>query len=74
MKYFLKFIFILLGSVAVLLAFITPILLVALSNRQFDLYLLRELGPIGDFLGGTTVGFLTFASVMFFIASIIVQM
>lgn len=56
------------GVVMVLIAIVTPFIIFYLKPTY-----LADLGPVGDFIGGTTVTFLTGASVFLLIATNIMQ-
>ncbi|MCU7711133.1 MULTISPECIES: putative phage abortive infection protein [Priestia] len=64
---------ILIGIVVIIVAIATPFIILhqlgwKITYKQFD-----ELGVVGDFFGGTTVGLFTLASIMFVIAAIVMQ-
>lgn len=60
------------GGVVIVVAILTPLILILVRNH-LDKKTFEALGPVGDFFGGTTVGLLTLASMLFVIASISMQ-
>ncbi|WP_052414721.1 putative phage abortive infection protein [Paenibacillus sp. FSL R5-0345] len=50
-----------------------PFVLMRLFQKKFVLINFNELGVVGDFFGGTTVGLLSLASIIFVTAAIIMQ-
>lgn len=60
------------GGVVIFAAILTPLILILVRNH-LDQKTFEALGPVGDFFGGTTVGLLTLASMMFVISSISMQ-
>lgn len=65
-----KWIFV--GGIVIVVAILTPLILFIVRNH-LDQKTFEALGPVGDFFGGTTVGLLTLASMLFVIASISMQ-
>lgn len=65
-----KWIFV--GGIVIVAAILTPLILFMVRNH-LDEDTFAALGPVGDFFGGTTVGLLTLASMLFVIASISMQ-
>ncbi|WP_342497864.1 putative phage abortive infection protein [Bacillus sp. FSL L8-0654] len=65
-----KWIFV--GGIVIVAAISTPLVLFIVRNH-LDEDTFAALGPVGDFFGGTTVGLLTLASMLFVIASISMQ-
>ncbi|TDU16458.1 putative phage abortive infection protein [Bacillus sp. BK450] len=65
-----KWIFV--GGIVIVAAISTPLILFIVRNH-LDQKTFEALGPVGDFFGGTTVGLLTLASMLFVIASISMQ-
>lgn len=65
-----KWIFV--GGIVIVAAISTPLILFIVRNN-LDQKTFEALGPVGDFFGGTTVGLLTLASMLFVIASISMQ-
>ncbi|MER0467198.1 putative phage abortive infection protein [Bacillus cabrialesii subsp. cabrialesii] len=61
------------GWLFVFVAVLTPTVLLFSINSSLDLQKFSSLGSIGDFLGGTTVGLLSLASIVFVVATISVQ-
>ncbi|WP_203246329.1 putative phage abortive infection protein [Sporosarcina beigongshangi] len=61
------------GSLIALFALATPLIIMRLTNSGFNLSDFRSISPIADYLGGTTVGFLSLASMFFVIAAIVMQ-
>jgi len=55
-------------------AIVIPFLIIFFSGKKYDVKSFGEgLGPVGDFFGGTTVGLLSLASMIFVIAAIVMQ-
>ncbi|MGE1095753.1 putative phage abortive infection protein [Bacillus altitudinis] len=65
-----KWIFV--GGIVIVAAILTPLILF-IGRNHLDQKTFEALGPVGDFFGGTTVGLLTLASMLFVIASISMQ-
>lgn len=61
------------GMLVAVLAICTPFFIMILSKTKFSVDQINELGTIGDFYGGTTVGLLSLASILFVIHTIGVQ-
>lgn len=61
------------GGVIAAIGVVTPFLIMKLANTSFNLSSFEKLGTIGDFFGGTTVGLLSLASMIFVIAAIVMQ-
>lgn len=61
------------GWLFVFVAVLTPTVLLIKLNSSLNLKKFDSLGPIGDFLGGTTVGLLSLASIVFVVATISMQ-
>lgn len=61
------------GGVIAAIGVVTPFLIMMLANTSFNLSSFEKLGTIGDFFGGTTVGLLSLASMIFVIAAIVMQ-
>lgn len=64
---------ILLGGIIAIVGVSTPFFIMRVSNKPFKLSSFERLGTVGDFFGGTTVGFLSLASMFFVIAAIVMQ-
>lgn len=65
--------FMLIGGILSLLAISTPFYIMYYNNYEYNLDSFEKLGTIGDFFGGTTVGFLSFASLLFVTAAMLMQ-
>ena len=65
--------YIICGSIIAVLGIISPFILLLLKAMNVDLIQLEELAGVGDFLGGTTVGLLSFAGIIFVTAAIVMQ-
>lgn len=61
------------GFLIVLIALSTPFLVMHLTKTGFDVTGIGKLGTVGDFFGGTTVGLLSFASIIFVVATMKMQ-
>lgn len=61
------------GIIIIILAVINPFFIMLLSKTGFSTSEIGELGTIGDFFGGTTVGLLSLASIFFVIHTIGIQ-
>ncbi|MER2030966.1 MAG: putative phage abortive infection protein [Solibacillus sp.] len=61
------------GLIIILVAVSTPFMIMWTNNYEYNLSFFEELGPIGDFFGGTTVGLLSLASLMFVTAAMFMQ-
>lgn len=63
-----------LGILLIVIAIIMPFMIRTYFKTRIDNYeTIADLGTIGDFIGGTTVAFLTAASVVLLLATIIMQ-
>lgn len=51
----------------------SPFIIMAISKQKFNLSSFQNLGVVGDFFGGSTVGLLSLASMLFVIAAIVMQ-
>ncbi len=73
-QHFLTILFTLLGIVSIIAAIIVPQIIRDYYKKHLENYSnLTDLSGIGDFIGGTTVAFLTAASVFLLLATIIMQ-
>lgn len=61
------------GLVAIAFAILTPIMIVIITGSSFSVAELASLGAVGDFFGGSTIGFLSIASIFFIIYTISIQ-
>lgn len=61
------------GIIAIVCAVAMPITIYFASNATLTADSFAKLGTVGDFLGGTTVGLLSLASILFLISTIIMQ-
>lgn len=61
------------GFVIVIGAVFTPFLIIKLNEYKYNLKTFAGLGTVGDFFGGTTVGLLSLASLMFVTAAMFMQ-
>ncbi|WP_182103767.1 putative phage abortive infection protein [Niallia taxi] len=61
------------GFLIAVTALSMPFLIMYCSNQKFNLNAFQTLGVVGDFFGGTTVGLLSLASIIFVTAAIIMQ-
>lgn len=61
------------GIVVIFGALVTPFLIILLTDTSFTVSNIDDLGPVGDFFGGTTVGLLSLASIFFVIHTITIQ-
>mgnify|MGYP001415186170 CR=1 FL=1 len=64
---------ILVGFIIAVSAISVPFLLIWVFNQNYHLSSFEKLGTVGDFFGGTTVGLLSLASIIFVTAAIIMQ-
>ncbi|WP_342601590.1 putative phage abortive infection protein [Peribacillus sp. FSL E2-0159] len=64
---------ILVGAIIAGVAILVPFLIMYVTNHNFKLSSFDELGVVGDFFGGTTVGLLSLSSIIFVTAAIIMQ-
>ncbi|WP_307311115.1 hypothetical protein [Neobacillus driksii] len=61
------------GGIVIVGAILNPFIIMALSKTNFTVTEIDELGTVGDFFGGTTVGLLSLASILFVIHTIAIQ-
>lgn len=61
------------GIIAICLAILMPIAIFFASESTLTADSLSKLGTVGDFLGGSTVGLLSLASIFFIISTIVMQ-
>lgn len=61
------------GIITLGFAMLTPILIFFLSKSSFTFDSFANLGTVGDFLGGSTVGLFSLASILFLISTIVMQ-
>ncbi|ASA23421.1 putative phage abortive infection protein [Paenibacillus donghaensis] len=61
------------GFVVALGAVAVPFIIMLVANKRFDVNDFKDLGTVGDYFGGTTVGLLSLASIIFVTAAIIMQ-
>lgn len=61
------------GIFTIILALLTPVLIMIASGTTFSVGKLGELGAVGDFFGGSTIGLLSIASIFFIIHTINIQ-
>ncbi|PIJ97873.1 putative phage abortive infection protein [Lysinibacillus sphaericus] len=61
------------GIITICIAILTPILIFFFSKSSFTFDSFANLGTVGDFLGGSTVGLLSLASILFLISTIVMQ-
>lgn len=61
------------GGIVIIFALINPFVIMLLSETGFTVTGIGKLGTVGDFLGGTTVGLLSLASILFVIHTITIQ-
>ena len=61
------------GIIAVIIALLMPFFIMTVSNTKFSVSRLGELGAVGDFFGGSTIGLLSIASIFFIIHTIRIQ-
>lgn len=64
---------IIIGSVIAVIAIATPFSILLLTGWNISYKQFNKLGVVGDFFGGTTVGLLSLASIIFVIAAIVMQ-
>lgn len=62
-----------LGALFALIGLSIPFAIFHLSKKEISLEAFQSLGAVGDFLGGSTVGFLSLASMLFVVAAIVMQ-
>ncbi|MGE7114009.1 putative phage abortive infection protein [Lysinibacillus sp. NPDC047702] len=65
--------FMIIGGVFSSVAIATPFSIIYFNNYKYNLDKFAELGTVGDFFGGTTVGLLSLASLLFVTAAMIMQ-
>ncbi|KQU22155.1 hypothetical protein ASG65_20785 [Bacillus sp. Leaf13] len=68
-----EFWIILVGAIIAGVAISVPFLIMFFTKHSFKLSSFNELGVVGDFFGGTTVGLLSLSSIIFVTAAIIMQ-
>lgn len=61
------------GIITISLAVATPFIIYFASKSTLSADSFSKLGTVGDFLGGTTVGLLSLASILFLISTIVMQ-
>lgn len=61
------------GIIVIILAILNPFFIIWISKTNYTVSGIGTLGTIGDFLGGTTVGLLSLASIFFIIHTIAIQ-
>lgn len=61
------------GFFAAVVAISTPFLIMYLNKYEYKIDTFRDLGTVGDFFGGSTVGLLSFASLLFITATMLMQ-
>ncbi|MGC8230987.1 putative phage abortive infection protein [Pseudobacillus badius] len=61
------------GLIAIGAAITLPIVIIIFSKTKFTTEKIGHLGPVGDFLGGSTIGLLSIASIFFIIHTIRIQ-
>jgi len=61
------------GFIVILVAVSTPFLILHRNHSDYSLKSFEALGVVGDFFGGTTVGLLSLASILFVTAAIVMQ-
>ncbi|MBM7647864.1 uncharacterized protein YdcH (DUF465 family) [Bacillus ectoiniformans] len=61
------------GGLIAVIALSIPFIIMKVSNSKFALKEFQNLGTVGDFFGGTTVGLLSLASITLVTAAIIMQ-
>lgn len=61
------------GIITISLAVFLPFIIMVLSDTSFSVSKIGELGTVGDFFGGTTIGLLSIASIFFIIHTISIQ-
>ncbi|WP_408894665.1 putative phage abortive infection protein [Paenibacillus taichungensis] len=66
-------IMILIGLGVALCAVCVPFIIIHFTNSSYTLESFTDLGTVGDYFGGTTVGLLSLASIIFVTAAIIMQ-
>ncbi|MEK4110708.1 putative membrane protein [Paenibacillus sp. DS2363] len=61
------------GLIIAVIAVSVPFMIIYFTNTSYTLNSFNTLGSIGDFFGGTTVGLLSLASIIFVTAAVIMQ-
>lgn len=61
------------GILTIVLAFLMPFIIMLISSTSFNVKMIGELGAVGDFFGGSTIGLLSIASIFFIIHTISIQ-
>lgn len=61
------------GIITISLAILLPFFIIVISRTTFSVSKLGELGAVGDFFGGSTIGLLSIASIFFIIHTISIQ-
>ena len=61
------------GIITISLAILLPFIIMVISSTTFSVSKLGELGAVGDFFGGSTIGLLSIASIFFIIHTISIQ-
>lgn len=61
------------GFSLVIIALLSPLMIIILTQSKWTVKEIGDLGSVGDFLGGSTVGFLSLASILFVIHTITIQ-
>ncbi|OXS73227.1 hypothetical protein B1B04_13155 [Lysinibacillus sp. KCTC 33748] len=61
------------GIITICFAILIPIAIFFFSKSSLSFDSFAKLGTVGDFLGGSTVGFLSLASILFLISTIVMQ-
>ena len=61
------------GEIVAASALVIPFLIMLITKQNYSLETFENLGTDGDFFGGTTVGLLSFSSILFVIAAIFMQ-
>lgn len=61
------------GIITISFAIATPFIIYFVSKSTLSADSFSKLGTVGDFLGGTTVGLLSLASILFLISTIVMQ-
>ncbi|MGA3598594.1 hypothetical protein [Lysinibacillus agricola] len=61
------------GIITICFAIATPFIIYSISNSTLSADSFAKLGTVGDFLGGSTVGLFSLASILFLISTIVMQ-
>ena len=61
------------GIITISLAILLPFIIMMISSTTFSVSKLGQLGAVGDFFGGSTIGLLSIASIFFIIHTISIQ-